>query len=274
MAGSISQPVLNPGALGMYNQLLNLNQQNYGNILQGYQSGQQQLSNQLGSINAGYGTVQNNVLNALGVTGGGWGVAALAAQQIARNYAQTQGQNTQSLLNAGLGNSTLLANVLNKGQLQANQAYGSLGAQLAQTAAGYESQIGLAQLASRMQGLGLQNSLTQSYLGNLAGFHFANTFGNLYGQQSVSGYGGGGGGYGGAGGSGGLGWDPFTAGMFGNSTPPVNASGYGYSPAYATPNYGGFGGYGSGAAPQGSVINASDFPEPEPWDVAFDYGGE
>jgi len=205
MPYSISQPVMNPGAAGYYNQQLQLNLNNYNNIQAQYQQAQQNATGQLQGIYAGYGSLSQSVLNMLGVgKAGDWGVATPAQQQIARQYAQSQGQNQQSLINSGLGNSTLLANVMNQGNLQAAQAYGNLGAQLAQTAAGYTSQIGLAGLSARQQGVNTQLGFAGQELGNLSHFNFAPNI-NLYGQASYS-YspnGGYGGGYGAGGGTGG-----------------------------------------------------------------------
>lgn len=202
-----------PGAAGYYQDLLNRNSQNYKSILDAYGGGINKAQGSLPGIYSGFGQIQQGVMKTLGLGGGGWGVATPAAQAIQRSFEQTQGQNQQNLINAGLGNTTVLANQQTGAARQAGEAYGALGAQLAQTAAGYQSQLGLAGLQSRMQGLGLQTGLA-SQLGNaLAGYRFQNTFGNLYGQYSTgqshsqnssvnsgSSYGpsgGGGGGYGG-----------------------------------------------------------------------------
>jgi hypothetical protein len=236
---SFSTPVLNPGAMGLYNQQLSLMTQNYGNILSGYSQAQQNIAGTLGGIYAGYGQAEQNVLNTLGVGNGGWGVAAPAAKQIEQSFTNTQGANQQALISAGLGNSSLLAQSNNQANLFAGQAYANLGSQLASTAAGYQTQFSLARQAAQMQGLGMQSSLAQSYLGNLAGYNFSPRI-DLYGQQSDGGGGGGGGGHGG-GGSGG-------EGSFSHlpPTPPVNASGWGYAGAYANGGVGYTGGYGNG----------------------------
>jgi hypothetical protein len=196
---AFSQPGFNPGGLGLYNQQLGLNLQNYQNISNAYNQAQSNMSSQLGGIYAGYGSLSQSVLNMLGVgKPGDWGVATPAAQQIQRQYEQSQGQNQQSLINAGLGGSTLLANVLNQGSLQAAQAFGSLGSQLAQSAAGYTSQIGLAGLGARMQGLGAQTNAAMQYIGDISHFNFApniNPWGQYSGSPNYGGYGGHGGGY-------------------------------------------------------------------------------
>lgn len=183
---STSSPVMNPGAGGYYQDLLTRNQNVYKDVLSAYGGGLRNAQAQLPGIYQGYGQLNNNVRDTLGLSGGGWGVATPAAQAIQRTFEQTQGQNQQNLINAGLGNSTVLANLNTGAARQASEAFGGLGAQLAQTYAGYQGQFGLAQLGARQQGLGLQTGLSANLGNALAGYHFANTFGNLYGQNSVS----------------------------------------------------------------------------------------
>jgi hypothetical protein len=189
---SQSQTQIVPGMLDVYNQLLGLNSQNYGNILGAYGQGQSNLTATLPSIYQGYGDIKNEVMGTLGVGAGApggeghWGVAAPAAQAIAQSYATQRGNTDQQLINSGLGNSTIRAGAQNANALGAAQAYGGLGAQLAQTAAGYQAQLGLAGQAAQMQGLGMQTGLTQAYLGDLAGYGgFANKAGSLTGQFST-----------------------------------------------------------------------------------------
>jgi hypothetical protein len=233
-----------------YQQLLNLNQNKYQNVLDAYQNGQSSLTGQLPGIYQGYGQIQGQVAKTLG-QGGDWGVATPAAQAIQRQFAQTRGQTDQQLINSGLGNTTLRGNLANQSTLQEGQAYGGLGAQLAQTYAGYQSQLGLSKQGAMMQGLGMQNQLS-SGLGNaLAGQNFSNTMGNLMGNQSQSqnasqssnyGYGGGGGG--GGGGAPGSYQSPTSNtpvdrlfGAFG-AYGQAPGTGMGYSPGYSFGNYG------------------------------------
>lgn len=183
---SQSGPVLNPGAGGYYSQLLNLNQQNYRSTLDSYGGGQRLAQGTLPGIYSGYGQIQQGVMNTLGLGGGGWGVATPAAQAIQRTFEQTQGQNQQSAISSGLSNTSVLSGMQNQSALEAAQAYGGLGAQLAQTAAGYQSQFGLAGLGARMQGLGMQTGLAGELGRTLGGYQFRNDFGNLYGQNSMS----------------------------------------------------------------------------------------
>jgi hypothetical protein len=196
MGSSVSMPVMNPGAMGIYNQQLGLQLQNYSNILNGYSQAQNNIGRRVDQIAGGYDAAQRNVMNTLGVGNGGWGVAAPAAKEIQQSFLDTQGKNQQALISAGLGNSSLLAQSNNQANKMAGQAYASLGSQLATTAAGYQSQFALARQAAEMQGLGMQTNLSQSYLGNLAGYNFMPKV-DLYGQYSAHNDGSGGGGGGG-----------------------------------------------------------------------------
>jgi hypothetical protein len=172
--------------MGVYNQLLDLNQGNYNNILSGYQQGQQLLGQSLGQAYAGYGNIQDDVMRMLGVDGGGWGVATPGANQIRQDSTRTAGDIQQRMINAGLGNSTVMASMANQNRLQTNQAYGELSANLADKAAGYRSQIGLARQQAMMQGAGLQAQMSNNYLNTLGGYRFQNTAGDLTGQFSNS----------------------------------------------------------------------------------------
>lgn len=175
-----------PGMMGVYNQTLGLNEQNYANILGTYGRGAGQLAATLPGIYGGYGQLQSAIGQTLGVTGGGWGVAAPAAQAIQQTFAQTQGQTRQQMINAGLGNTTVGANISNQNALMASQAYAGLGAQLAQTYAGYEAQIGLAGLGAQMQGAGMQAQMAQATGSTLGGQKFGNTAGQLAGPVGGS----------------------------------------------------------------------------------------
>jgi hypothetical protein len=255
--------------MNVYNQTLGLNQQNYQNILGAYSGGQQNLSANLPAIYQGYGDLQKQIAGTLG-QGGDWGVATPGAQAIAREFAKTQGNTQQQLINSGLGNTTVLGNLSNQNTLMAGQAYGGLAAQLAQTYAGYQSQLGMAGLGARMQGLGMQTGLSQAQGSTLGGYHFANTAGNLTGQQSTSqssannnqpfnpmraggGVGGGGGGgpghipFGYGGDSGGPGYSTFTQGT-GALNPSLTAGGGGPPVTYNLGGVGGTTGY-AGASP-------------------------
>lgn len=198
---STSQTRITPGMMDVYNDLLGKNVADYNNVLQGYTQAQTNLGQGLQGVMGDYNALEGQVMNTLGLSGGGWGAAAPAARDIQAAYTQQQGKSQQQAINSGLGNSTVLASMTRGNTLDAARAYGSLGAQLAQTAAGYQAQIALAQQSARMQGLGMQSGLAGNYLGHLAGYKFANTAGDLTGNYATSRHvdEGGGGGAGGGG---------------------------------------------------------------------------
>lgn len=179
-----------PGMMGVYNQLLGINQGHYGNVMNAYQGQLQNNQSQLPGIYGGYGQLGGDVMNTLGMgqvlgQNGNWGVAGPAAQAIGNTYQQQVGTNAQNMTNAGLGNTTVGANANNQAAQAAALSYGQLGSQLADKAAGYQSQIGQAGLAARMQGLGMQTGLTSSAL-NPLGSQLSNTAGSLTGSFGSS----------------------------------------------------------------------------------------
>lgn len=194
-----------PSLLNEYNRLLGLNQDNYRNVLGAYQTGAQQLAQQLPGITQGYQGLSGDIDSQFGRAYG------VGAADIGRNVQQQMGALNQGLVSRGLGNTTVGASLARGINYDAQRSYGALASSLANQAAQQRQQIGLAGLAQQMQGLGLQTGLAQNLMGNLAGYRYANTLGNLTGgfstaqnQSSSSansyGGGGGGGGYGGGGG--------------------------------------------------------------------------
>lgn len=111
-----------------YQNSLQANQQNYNNIIGGYQN------------------VMNNVGNTLGQGGTPWGVAAPAAQAIQDTYQQQAGGAFQNSINKGVGNTTAASASQRGAGLDAQKAYAGLGSQLASTYAGYEANLGQSQL--------------------------------------------------------------------------------------------------------------------------------
>ena len=185
-ARSTTRTQIVPGMKKVYNQLLKLNTQNYNKMVSAYNQGSQQIANTLPGIYAGYGDLEERIMSTLGMGaplgGDNWGVAQPAANQIRRDFARTQGQQQQQMINAGLGNTTVLANFDNQNTRAAGEAYGALGANLANLAAGYQRDVGLAGQAAQMQGLGLQANYTLGGVNALGNYRFANTAGDLTGQ--------------------------------------------------------------------------------------------
>lgn len=138
---------------GAYANALNLNQQNYANILGGYQNimGNQQAAQQ--NIQAGYGALENQVL------GGIQGIGASQSQAIQDVYAQQSGNSAQQMINSGLGNTTVQQSVQRGNVADEMKAQTALANQLAQLQAGYQTNIGMAGLnyanQANMQNTGL-----------------------------------------------------------------------------------------------------------------------
>lgn len=239
-----------PDMMNVYNQLLGLNMQNYNSMMGQYTQAQNNLSSGLAGLSGAYSNLYGGIRDTLGVGGGGWGVAQPGANAIEESFAQARGNITQGMINQGLGNSTVAAALQNQQALMSARAYGELGAQLANTAAGYAAQIGLAQANAYQQGLGMQAQLAGQHLGNMAQYRFQNTAGDLTGQFSAgqASMQGGGGGYRGSGGGGGSSYDggSFLNGIPGSTTAWGGAgqgNSLGYSGAY---NWGG--GWGGGSS--------------------------
>lgn len=155
----------NPYARDLYNQLLTRSVQNYNQILLGYNNGMQNIQNN-------YQSVLGGVYDTLG-QGGGWGVARPAAQQIAQTYAARRGATDQSMVASGLGNTTVRQSMQNQNALGEAQAYGGLGAQLANMYAGYQSQLG-------GQFMQQQSGLTGTLLNQLGGYQFQQPLQNQF----------------------------------------------------------------------------------------------
>lgn len=280
--GSVQGTAVVPDMMNVYNQLLGLNQNNYQNILSGYANAQSNLQQQLSGASHGYDELYRGITGTLGLTGGGWGVAQPAANAIEEQSARARGDIMQQMIGGGLGNSTVAASMQNQNAMMTGRAYGELGNHLANTAAGYAAQIGLAQQQAYMGGIGMQNQLAQSYLGNLAGYRFANTAGDLTGSYGASASGGGGGSHGGGGSRGGggsgyagmqdaFGWADNLIGRNNSmgSTGAYMNTGYGYGGGYSQ---GGGGGdmYGGGY-PIGGFWDAGGVPPQDMGIGAWDY---
>jgi len=124
--------------------------QSYQQDYNSYLNTNQQLYNQ---ITAGYGTVQQNIANTLGQGGSDWGVAQPAANQIVMAGNRAAGGAIQNSINSGVGKSTAAVAAQRGVTADTQQALGQLGSSLANTYAGYQSNLGLSQL-------GFMNSVT------------------------------------------------------------------------------------------------------------------
>ena len=206
-----------PEMINLYKDALSRNQANYNNILSSYATGEQRLNATLPSIYRGYGDVLKNVQNTLGFGGKPYGVLNAEMERENQKSAFQGGNIQQQMINRGLGNTTVLANMQNQNELFRRQSMNDIGARLAGMYSGAQERIGQAGLGAQMQGLGMQTGLSQARGSTLGGYRFQEP-GPLVGGYSQStsrgnqaalggGYGGGygGGKVGGGGGGGGFG---------------------------------------------------------------------
>jgi hypothetical protein len=122
-----------------------MNQQNYNNILAGYQNTETSNRNAQGRIIVGHQNLEANVLGSIA------GIDRSQRQDIADQYAKNIGTSSQDLINRGLGNSTIQSSVGRgmlydkaKSDIALTNATQGLNAQ-------YMSQLGLARLGYENQ---------------------------------------------------------------------------------------------------------------------------
>lgn len=141
-----------------YKAALSLNQQNYANILKGYQQTMDEQKAAQQAVVAGYDQLQGDVLNRLS------GSNAAAIQAINDRYSHDQGKAAQQLVSRGLGNTTVQSAV-NRG-LSLDRAKAELGAQnqLQQNIANYQTQIGMGKLGYQGSAVGQNTSLAVKQL--------------------------------------------------------------------------------------------------------------
>ncbi len=299
-SSSQSGPVLLPGNVDAYNRQVQESEARYQNMLNAYTSGINNAGSAANAVAGGYRNVLSGVRNTLGLGGGGWGVAAPAARDIQAGTASTIGQTQQGLIGSGLGGTSVLGNLTNQAQYLGNQALAGLGSSLAQTYAGYQSQLGSAAQQALMQGAQMQASLFGQEGGSITGYRQP-SIPQLYGQASDStslarsasfnppGYGGGGGGFAGFGqGAGGMGYGgtspgrgsytPDPAGIYGSGGGGGGGGGFGMQQVpYGGGDPGGtYGNPGTGDPndPFGTSTGvASNIGDISPADV-FEYGGD
>jgi hypothetical protein len=199
MAGGPVSTRRSLGAGGNYQSYLNNANKIYGETLQGYQTALSGLQGQQAGINAGYNQLQANVLSGLE------GSSASASQEVADRYTAMSGKATQDMISRGLGNTTIQSAVQRGIGLDESKAQTDVHNKFAHTAAGYQTQLGLAGLGYRGAALGQQLQLQGQQLGymgsysqqqNQLGLGFANAYNGSIGR--------GGGGGGGSSGGGGM----------------------------------------------------------------------
>jgi uncharacterized membrane protein YgcG len=131
-----------------YEALLGQSQGMYNTILGGYNTAlaQQQANQQ--NIMAGYNSLQSTVLGDIA------GAGRARSQEIADQYTARAGQEMQSLISRGLGNTTVQSSVGRGLTYDQTKSQNQLAEQVAMQRAQYQSQLGLA-------GLGYQNTANQ-----------------------------------------------------------------------------------------------------------------
>lgn len=142
-----------------YQAALSLNQQNYSNILAGYQQlAASQYADQQ-PIQAGYDALTGKVLSDIA------GVGTSAMQDIQDQYAKQSGSASQSMISRGLANNTVRDSVQRGLTLDKAKAQNNLSNQMAQLTAGYRSNLGSQALGYQNQALQQRMALGQSQLG-------------------------------------------------------------------------------------------------------------
>ncbi len=125
----------------------------YNQTMQGYQSlaNAQYAAEQ--PIEAGYSNLYNTVMGTI------CGIQTSQLQAVQCQYTKANASTQQQMINAGLGNSTVLASLQRGNCAQKSLATTQVQNQFAQLKAGYESQLGLAGLNAQMQMLGMNTAL-------------------------------------------------------------------------------------------------------------------
>jgi hypothetical protein len=216
------------------------NQHSYDSILAGFQQTAAQQQARQAAIAQGYTDLYGSIKGEL--------QGSNDAQQslINRNYAQQRGQQSQQLINRGLGNSTIQSAVDRGLTLDQALALNENAGRFAQLGAGYHQTIGLASQAYQggaeqaqtglaNQQLDFMNSVSSPYpdAGMYAAIEAAN-------ERNANGRNSGGGGYR-ASGMGGV--SPSRFGSFSGPTPQYGTVA-GYSADYGGGGYSGYGQYG------------------------------
>lgn len=265
-AGALGQ---NPAAAyaSAYNDALNMNKANYQNILAGYNGTMQQQQSRQQGISAGYGQLTGDVMGLIA------GTDSAQRQAIADQYQANRGQASQSLIDRGLGNTTVQSAVDRGLQYDRSKSEVNLSNQFAQLNAQYRTQLGLAGLdyqnQANMQNTGLANQQLQWMNSVNAGYPNAAAYSQLAMQRGavkagalpMSG----------AMGGGGVSWDkkPTPAGSPAAPSYFGGSSGYGGG-AWRPPNYN-FGNSESAIYPGGGQ---SDDPFSSGYESQYNWGSD
>ena len=160
-----------------YQAALKVNQQNYNNILKGYQVALRQQQKMTRGITQGYGQLSGQVLSDI------QGIDASQRQAIADAYAQQSGSAAQSLISRGLGNTTVQDSIQRGLALDKAKADVALSNQTAQLQAGYRSQLGMAGLGYRNLAQQQRAALQNQQLGFMGSVQAQYPDAGLYAQM-------------------------------------------------------------------------------------------
>jgi hypothetical protein len=137
---------------------LQQNQQLYAKILSGYQTASANSAARQQGILSGYGTLANSVMSGI------QNIGQAQAMDITDFYAKQRGSATQSMISRGLSNTTA-ADAAQRGLFRdETKANIGLAESIAQTKAGYQTQLGMGALGYAGIADQSQNQMAQSQL--------------------------------------------------------------------------------------------------------------
>lgn len=150
---------LGPAYSSAYTNALDMNSSNYSNILSGYHQTAEAQDSAQNQIAQGYAGLDARVMGGIDQVG------QARRNDIADQYAKAQGNATQGLIDRGLSNSTVTSSVNRGLEYDRQKSETQLSDDLAQMRAGYQSNIGLANLGYLSQANNERTGLAQSQLG-------------------------------------------------------------------------------------------------------------
>lgn len=240
-----------------YNSALALNQANYQNVLKGYQDAANAQAQRQHNTQTQHYELENQIRGDLNLAG------STRKQEIQDQYAQLSGQQSQQLIDRGLGNSTIQASVNRGLGLDEAKAQNQLAEQIAGLRAQYGSNLGLARIAQHAQGSREATGLTEDQLNFMNSVQSPYPDAGLYAslaqqyeqarameKASGSGYG-----FNPASMGGGVSYGPADP-AFGRPSPGMFGGGSSYSNPYPTG-----GGYAASYAPTGPTGYAGGVPQ-------------
>lgn len=172
-----------PAGLGgfqhAYENMLNVANQTYSNVMSGFQGALAHQQQAQQGVIQGYADLERRVMDTIR------GVEAPQRQAIADMYAQELGLANQALASAGLGNTTVRSSVSRGVLADRAKRENELAGQLAQLYAGTQSQLGQASLGYQGDAIRDNTSLATAQLGFMGSFlpQASQNLAALYGQS-------------------------------------------------------------------------------------------